>query len=86
MTTCPQFETESDLMPGFVEMHPGAHRAAAQAIAEAAARAGDAKVYSLIARRAAAIDLEAEFAAFADEAAEWAAATFAVDDDGWPAE
>lgn len=86
MTTCPSFETDFAHDVDFVEMHPGAHRTAAQAIAQAAARANDAKVYSLIARRAAAIDLEAEFAALADEASEWSETSFAGLSQDWPTE
>ena len=83
MTTCAVFEAGFDHAPDFVEMHPGAHRSARQAIARAAAESRDARVYSLIARRAAAIDLEFEFAAFAADSAEWAGLTDEVGFESW---
>jgi hypothetical protein len=83
-TTCLEPVTDAE---GFVDMHPRAHhRAVLQAVAKAAADAGDTSAYSLIARQVAAADLEAEFAALAEDASDWAAATFDAGVESWPAE
>jgi hypothetical protein len=84
MTTCPVYEIDETTAAKFIETRPGAHRQAAQAISKLAGETKDAEVYSLLARRAADVDLEAEFAALADDAAEWASFTFEASAEVWP--
>lgn len=68
---------------GYVSMHPTADRNARRAVAEAAVRQG-AEVYAMTGRlRRGVVDLDSEFAAFADEAIEWAHATLEAGAQTW---
>ena len=68
---------------GYVSMHPTANGNARRAVAQAAERQG-AEVYAMRGRlRRGVVDLDSEFAAFANEAIEWADATLEAGAQTW---